>query len=584
VVRHLPYLAAVALAALLAGLPLFQFRIMDGHDALEYLPRAVEFYEGLRSGQILPRWAPDLSGGFGQPFFSFNPPIFYYAASAFRALGASFVAAQNLAIFALLLLAGLGMYLLAGAVYGRRGGLVSAVAYLLAPYLLTVLYVRHALADFSAFAFIPLALWGIYRFATAAPDPVEHAPPSRRRPSRSAIYLVVASCATGLLMLSSNPVSLVGVPALAAFAGWLALAGCVRGQGRFWPVLGRSLAGPLLGLGLSAFFWMPALLERDWIQVSRLLDGYLHYANHFVYPFQYLLSPWGYGLSLPGPVDGMSFALGPAHLLLGAGALALLPGLWRRPGWSGVLLAFFLFLSVSAAFMASTASAALWARLPLLQYLEFPWRFLSLVAVATAFLCGAPLLFLERRGNRLLAGGLMVLLIAGLMVLGLPRARPERFLEATDADHTPGRIAAWNVPVTTAREYEPVWVQERPTWSAGERLSFVEGQGLATAHAVAPVAYNYHVEVVDTARLRVNTFYFPGWTVYVDGQERSVVYDNRHGVMEFKLEAGDHWVQVRFEDTALRRWSTVLSLLAAGLLLVGALRATSRHPRKGPGH
>ncbi len=69
----------------------------------------------------------------------------------------------------------------------------------------------------------------------------------------------------------------------------------------------------------------PALLERDWIQVSRLLEGYLHYDSHFVYPFQCLVSPWGYGLSLPGPVSGMSFALRPAHLLLGTVARALHP-------------------------------------------------------------------------------------------------------------------------------------------------------------------------------------------------------------------------------------------------------------------
>ena len=108
---HLPYLGGVAFAALLVGLPLFQFKVMSGHDALEYLPRAMEFYQGLEAGQVFPRWAPDLSAGYGQPFFNFNPPLFYYVSAFFHALGASFVASQNLACFALLLLAGRGMYL-----------------------------------------------------------------------------------------------------------------------------------------------------------------------------------------------------------------------------------------------------------------------------------------------------------------------------------------------------------------------------------------------------------------------------------------------------------------------------------------
>ena len=74
----------------------------------------------------------------------------YYLSALLHALGFSFVAAQNLTCFALLCLAGLGMYLLAGEFFGPRGGLVSAVAYLFAPYLLVTLYVRHALADCAA--------------------------------------------------------------------------------------------------------------------------------------------------------------------------------------------------------------------------------------------------------------------------------------------------------------------------------------------------------------------------------------------------------------------------------------------------
>ena len=45
-------------------------------------------------------------------------------------------------------------------------------------------------------------------------------------------------------------------------------------------------------------------------------EGYGLYSNHFVYLHQLFYSPWGYGFSVPGPNDGMSFALGWSHLLL----------------------------------------------------------------------------------------------------------------------------------------------------------------------------------------------------------------------------------------------------------------------------
>ena len=141
---------------------------MSGHDSLEYLPRTVEFYTGLQGGQWFPRWAPDLSAGYGQPFFSFNPPLHYYASALFHFLGFSFVSAQNLASaascwpwrrWACTCFAGT-------LIAGRRGGLVAATAYLTAPYLLVALFVRHALADFTAFAFLPWALWGVAQFAS----------------------------------------------------------------------------------------------------------------------------------------------------------------------------------------------------------------------------------------------------------------------------------------------------------------------------------------------------------------------------------------------------------------------------------
>lgn len=47
---HLPFIGGVTLLALLAGLPLFQLKVMYGHDALGYLPRTIEFHRALTFG------------------------------------------------------------------------------------------------------------------------------------------------------------------------------------------------------------------------------------------------------------------------------------------------------------------------------------------------------------------------------------------------------------------------------------------------------------------------------------------------------------------------------------------------------
>ena len=317
------------------------------------------------------------------------------------------------------------------------------------------------------------------------------------------------------------------------------------------------------------------------MHTARLLEGYLSYRHHFVYLHQFPFSPCGYGLSLPGPVDGMSFAIAPVHLFLVAAAPVVI---WRSrvvAGQVSLLVSFFVILFLLPAFFASNASVVFWKGVLLLQFLQFPWRFLSLVAVIAAFACGVPFLLLTSLDTRL-ANGLMGALIVALFLLGFAHARPETFLEVRDVDYSPWTIAAQHIAVTTAREYEPIWVRERPQTTGEERLALLEGEGQAAVAWLSPVHYEFHVIVTEQAQLRVNTFYFPGWTLSVDGAERPLEVSNPQGLMGFPLEPGDHLVQLRFVDTPVRLWGTRLSLLALFLLLTPhVLTSISNQLRQG---
>jgi hypothetical protein len=241
--------------------------------------------------------------------------------------------------------------------------------------------------------------------------------------------------------------------------------------------------------------------------------------------------------------------------------------LWRtrnRYFWARLWIAFSLSILLLAAFFASIPSMWLWDRLPLLQYLEFPWRTLSLVAMSTAILCGASLTFVTDRPR--LANRLMIALIVLLALLSLPHARPVDFYEVRDANYTPEAIAASNLSVTTAREYEPIWVQERPPDPVSEPVTLLTGQARVLSARSSPTAFEIDAQVSKAARLRVNVFAYPGWTLIVDGVERPIVTGTPQGTIEFELERGEHWVQVIFRDTPVRRWSARLSALAMLLI------------------
>ncbi len=137
-------------------------------------------------------------------------------------------------------------------------------------------------------------------------------------------------------------------------------------------------------IALSAFFWLPALLEVPLVKADRLRTGYAFWGDHLVWPRQLLWSAWGYGLSGPGLQDEMSFAIGPLHILLGGAGLVVAlrstDGARRAEAWTWLAVA------ATGAWLSTTWASAVWEHLPLLQYLALPWRSLMLPALFLALL------------------------------------------------------------------------------------------------------------------------------------------------------------------------------------------------------
>jgi len=372
--------------------------------------------------------------------------------------------------------------------------------------------------------------------------------------------------------LSSNPVALVTMPVLVAMVLWVALATARHDRAAFARLLMRGGWALGVGMGLAAFFWIPALAEREYVHLERLLQGYLNYSNHFVYLSQLLYSPWGYGLSMPGMADGMSYAIGSVHLI----SVLVVVGLcWHLRGW-GVwpilakrMTVFALLILGYAAFLSLNVSQFVWDRVNLLQYLEFAWRLHSLVAFSTALLCGVAV-YLIALWRPALANRAMGVVLVGLVIFNVSKATPEQYPEINEADYSPQNIAAGYINVNTANEYDPVWVQERPPEAMTTPLVFVRGTGsiINTARASLMREYTVEIEAGGSAQLRENTFYFPGWRLWVDGVAQDIAVDNHHGLMEVELAPGRHTLRFEFVNTPVRTWSERLSLIA-GLLLFG---------------
>ncbi|MGH9869449.1 MAG: hypothetical protein ACREAA_14955 [Candidatus Polarisedimenticolia bacterium] len=557
----------------------------EGHDDLHIL-RLIEYDAALSDGQIPPRWFPDVSAGLGNPHPLYYAPLFYVAALAFKAMGLGVVGGLKGAIVLFTLLAALGMYRFARLFWSAPAAVVAAAAYTYTPYHLLDLYVRKAFSEVTVFAILPFLLEALYRIRT-----------------RGTRWDIVAAALWLAALFSAHTIStMMAPPLLAAYALLLcrlpdAGAGPRRAgaPGRWsWRWLGGAAVAGCLGTLLAAFFLVPAFLEREAINLKMYTEAYVDYHQHFVMPRQLVWWPWGFGMSRAGLRDAMSFRLGLAQI---AGMLLAAAGLGRLSAAGSRLHAlFFLGLAAAAMFMMLPLSVPVWDAFASFKFVQFPWRFLTLTTVSSGVLCAAafaawaPQGARRARGRAWAAAGVVCAVMAGGAVAGGTLGVNQRIagdrIEYQEkpyinlVEHEAGTPAE---PLDRAmvRRHTLNWIDHLPpgvsylglTQADAERpaAEVVSGAARITDLSSGSSWHRFRVETDGTARLRVNAYRFPGWTVRVDGQ----VVDLRPGpprerpVLFFDVPPGSHAVEAALEPTTPRRLGDGLTLAGlAGIALV----------------
>lgn len=576
-----PYLILLLLFSLFAIAPLFQPGYFWGaHDARHSVYFLFEFDRSIQDGVWYPRWSPDFAFGYGYPFFNIYGPLAFYLGEAFHLLGLEFVSAVK-AVFALsLLFSGVTMFLFVRRFMGPRAGLLAGLVYIYIPYHIVDVYVRASLAESLALAFLPLNLWLFYE-TVASP--------------RLAAVLGAGLSYAGL-MLTHNGLTLLFSPLLGIYLIFLllsrALAGRERGLSGDLPGLVRGLVRSsllpilslLLGLGLSAIFWLPMALEFRYVRLDQWMGGYYGYRDHFVYLFQLFSSFWGYGLSEPGLEDGLPFQLGAIPLVFGFLSLVALRRVER--GELRRLLLFFQATTVVIIFLMLPASIPLWEVLRLVTFAQFPWRLLTLAIVALSFLAGSILVGADSSPQGV--SPLAVVALAALVILGSYAYLMPQIVEPAEG---PVSLQGLMEFQRSAGEMtgSTTWVHEIPIWSPMAQHIVTHDKPLITKvdFGSLPAKRKEKIIVVTEelgttfekvvfrarkeGRITFNTFYYPGWHAYLleseEGpivRELPIVPHGTLGKITVTVPEGDHYLLLRFEDTPVRvvgKYVTALSVL-----------------------
>ena len=373
---------AVVGGVVMAGLassvcyPMTKLWWFEGHEWLAYLIRLYEWMRDWHDGQLFPRWAPDLAGGYGMPHFVFFAPGVFLGAGPFMLLGAPLEVALKIWMAIVGIAGGLGAFLLVrGETRRDDAALVAAVAYIFTPYRFVDLYMRGDLAEYAALCFIPLALWCYRELA-------------RCRPELRVRFALGASVSHALILISHTIVGQWATEAIALVALLSILPAWFRGDRRPGLATLLAMAG---AVGLAAFYVLPALLEKKFASLEFLTNGYYTASDHLV-PWQLFFRFRYFDYNVDGifrdPASiRMPFTIGiPLAACAGLALLCLFARGSRRRLVPGLI--WWLLVAVLLYLMTPSAEQ-LWPALPFGEYIGFPWRLLALVATFGAAAVGA---------------------------------------------------------------------------------------------------------------------------------------------------------------------------------------------------
>jgi len=405
----------LALAAVALMLPSLVWGTLPSHSSLHNLTWAAQFSEQVLSGIPYPRWLPESFDGLGAPTFYFYPPLAFWIDALLRALTFDLLPTSwRLSVTSTVLLWASGAAMLAWLrlqkVNGRTA-LIGALAYMVAPYHLTDHYLRGAIAEFAAYAVLPLVMVGVTLVA---------------RRHRAGVIVLATSYAA--LVMAHLPTALLA--SLTMIPAWvLSLAyGMRRSDPLFLLRCGLGLA---LALGLSAPYLLPALT----LQAAVMMDWIWLYGFQIDRSFLLMPDRWVQPQHMFVVIAACAIGWFLASLsLLGRRGPALL--------WAAV--------SLGALVLLSGLVPWLW-QLPLVSKVQFPWRLLIVVEFAAiTALSLAPGLWGERLPRLLLVFAALGLMVATAVTLRAMAVRVELAVK--------GEVPAEQ----DAREYLPAGFPQRP--------------------------------------------------------------------------------------------------------------------------
>jgi hypothetical protein len=340
-----------------------------------------------------------------------------------------------------------------------------------------------------------------------------------------------------------------------------------------------------LGIGLSAVYLLPAVTTQNYVFLTTDATGYFYYKHWFLLTGEFWEDKVAIGLMVFDTI-----------------CLAICAFITSRSDSNGRFqkeAVFWFSLAVISTFMTTPAAVPVYKLIPVLQKIQFPWRFSAILSVATTGLLGLAVAkikkpYFPRLATARFAGVLLVLPWLPIAAVKAYAAYPVSNPNQSDINY----INRWLAQHRDVPEYRPRWSGtmasidketslDEKRWETEmdqemesllhkvgdsnfevNRISAVSGAGKVEVERWQPRNILLRTSGGGAMEVDISQFYYPGWTASLVGEPGNVdlVPSNPNGLLHLLIPAGDHQVELRLDKMPAERAGQLISEISLFVL------------------
>ena len=511
-------------------------------DTFAYTSWAWQFIEVLKDGIIYPRWMHLDFWGYGSPTFILYSPLSFYLVALYNVFTGSIILSMNIAQFTALFFSSIGIFFLAKEFYPEKTALLASIFYIFLPFNMVQMYVLGNFAsNISLLWFSPVLLFTFKYFK-----------------NNQYRYLLYAGACYGGLILTHL---------INAYMFALVIAAYIIYMSVVMKRLRDVIALPFIitiGFLLSAAYLLPLLYEKQFINIKSFSTMKWVFNDFFLLP-----NKTGKLVNLAWTVYYNIYVLNTLFffIILLFFFLQTIKLRHIKPLSNlNTINKFFIGVALGSMFFLFGPSTFLWDGIPFFRYIQFPVRWLNITAFAIGFLSASCFYVMNTFYSAKMKRYYVIVLLFMICILLDYKyiSTPSIF---TRQELIPVQDVYWTY------EHLPVWVDIKKVDKNNfrEKAVIIRGEGKAEVTKWKPCDRIVEIVAKQTLTIRLRTFNFPGWKAYIDGMQTEIKTEEGTGAMIINIPQKEHILELRFEDTPIRYYSKIISLVSFCALCFFAL-------------